>query len=368
MKLMDKYLLREHLAAVFCCLAGFLLLFVVYDLFERLSRLLEAAVPFLLIVRFYLALVLPRLNILVPASLLLATLYTLWRMSRHNELTAFRACGVGLRRILLPFLAVGIAASLLSWLAEETVGPRATRWAYEFRTNGYRPVVRDRMEDLTFYHHSGRRWWKIGSVGLDTPHRLHDVQVGLERPDGSRLADLRADKAEWLDGQWWFYKPRVQAYDERDNPVGVPSSPLAGLDGALEIRFLNERPVDFINEGTSEEEYLSSMAILRYLRTHPGLSGRARAEMRLEVQRRMAMPWACFVVTLFGIPTGLRGSRHSAVASVFLAIALFLGFYGVMQAGVFLAMTQAVLPWVGAWLPNIVFSVAGLRMMTTMET
>ncbi|NQT91897.1 MAG: YjgP/YjgQ family permease [Lentisphaerae bacterium] len=367
MKLMDKYLLREHLAAVACCLAGFLLLFVVYDLFERLSRFLEASVPFLLIVRFYLALVLPRLKTLVPASLLLATLYTLWRMSRHNELTAFRACGVGLRRILMPFLAVGILASLLSWLVEEEVGPRATRWTYEFRMNGYRPVIRDRLNNLTFYNRSERRWWKIGRVQLDTPHRLHDVEVGLERTDGSRLADLRADKAEWIDGQWWFYSPQVQAYDERDNPIGEPSSPVPGLDGAIEMRFMNEQPGDFINEGTSEEEYLSSRAILRYLATHPELSEGARAEMRLEVQRRLAMPWACFVVTLFGIPAGLRSSRHSAVAGVFLAIALFLGFYGVMQAGVFLAMTRTVMPWIGAWLPNMVFSVAGLRMMVTME-
>jgi len=363
MKLIDKYLLREYLVAIFCCLAGFIALFLVYDLFGRLPRFLEARTSLWVVFRYYFCVTGTMLDYITPASLLLATLYTLWRMTRHNELAAMRASGVSLYRVMLPFLAVGLAASLLSIAMKETVAPRASQWAFDLAENGFRPPPLEPLRDRAYYNSAGRRQWLIGEIDPRTPNVLHDMKLTVERKNGSRINEMETGKAEWLDGQWWFHNVLIQEYDAEDNPVG---GPVTGKCTVTEMALLDERPSDFINQAR-KWEFLSSPSKWRYLKSHPDMSEKAKAARRFDIHRQLAMPWACLVVTLFGIPAGSRGSRQSALAGVFVAMGLFIGFYAISQVGVFLSKTGLLAPWLGAWLPNFFFSVAGTKMIANMR-
>ena len=93
MKLLDKYLLREYLVPVAYCLSAFGMVFVIYDLFDHLARFMDAKTPWTSSGLYYLCMLAQSIEFLVPASLLLATLYTLWHLARNNEITAMRACG-----------------------------------------------------------------------------------------------------------------------------------------------------------------------------------------------------------------------------------------------------------------------------------
>ncbi len=76
------------------------------------------------------------------------------------------------------------------------------------------------------------------------------------------------------------------------------------------------------------------------------------------------MPWACFIVMLFAVPTGARTGRQGALAAVFAAIGLLAGFYLVNWVGQILGSTQLAEPWVAAWLSNMVFFMVGLSMLS----
>ena len=140
MRLMDRYILREYLTPVGYCLGTFTMFYVIWDLFANLGEIIEAKTPVLLIGRYYLCLVLPTLEFLAPASLLLATLYTLWHLTRNNELTAMRSSGVSLYRIMVPFLAVGMVFSIVTGVVKESIGPEAARWAWPTVPNRPRPM------------------------------------------------------------------------------------------------------------------------------------------------------------------------------------------------------------------------------------
>ena len=120
MRILDRYLLREFLAALGTSLVAFILLFVVFDLFERLGRFLQASVPLLSIPRFYLHYLcsisgnISLLVVIIPISLLLAALFCTSRLIRNNEFIAMMASGISLPRILVPYIAVGLASSLLA--------------------------------------------------------------------------------------------------------------------------------------------------------------------------------------------------------------------------------------------------------------
>jgi lipopolysaccharide export system permease protein len=132
------------------------------------------------------------------------------------------------------------------------------------------------------------------------------------------------------------------------------------------MAWMSETPQDFVNE-VRGWMFLTTLQMWRYMQRHPDISGVSMAQKMYDLHARLAMPWACLIVTLFGIPAGARSGRQSALAGVFLAVAFFFGFYALSQIGLFLGKTQVIWPWTGAWLSNIVFLAAGLIMMARMR-
>lgn len=361
MKIVDKYLLRELLVSVLYCLAAFYLLYIVYDLFDNLARFIEAATPVSIVLRYYGALLLAVFEYLAPASLLLGTLYTLWQLTRHNELTAMRASGVGFLRIMTPFLAVGFVVSILTGVLKETVTLPAAQWAADLAVTRFEAEKPRMVEHLAYYNSRDRRLWLIEQMDLKRPGTLIRPRVTLERDDGTRKREIVASRAEWLDGQWWLFDPRVQEFGPDDNPIG-PFRPPAVSEHLKEMPQLGERPAEFANEIKSWE-FLTLFDMLAYLRTHAHLSDEALIHKRFDLHQRIAMPWACFIVTLFGIPAGVLAGKHHAITGVFLALSFFLGFYALSQIGVFLGKRGEIPVVAAAWLSNLVFLAAGIIMI-----
>ena len=365
MKLLDRYLLREYLVPITYCLLAFCMVFIIYDLFDHLSNFIQARTPVLLVARYYLCKLTPNLEFLIPAALLLATLYTLWQLSRNNELTAMRSNGVGLNRIMAPLLLVGLVFTILTAVLKEAVAPGAARWATDFYDNDFKPVEAKLHHNQHYYNSIGRRQWHIGRFDLKRPDTLYRVTVDQERENDIPAWTIAAKQAQWLDGEWWFFDVFRQEYNEFGYPVGTGEKlPGSRLGKAFDA--FTENPMDFVDEVCLWEQ-LSTAEMLRYLRVRPNMSDEEIARKRFDIHSRLAMPWACLIVTLFGIPAGARHGRQSALTGVFIAVGFFFAFYALMQVGVLLGKGRLIWPWLGAWLSNIVFLTAGLQMVKNMR-
>src|SRR5215471_5695953 len=125
MRLLDRYLLRELLVPLGFCLSGFLLLWVSADLVNELGSLQEHKLTLREIVAYYVVQAPGFLVLGMPIALLLALLYALTNHARHNEITAIRAAGVSLWRLCVPYLGVGLGASLVLFALNEVWVPRS---------------------------------------------------------------------------------------------------------------------------------------------------------------------------------------------------------------------------------------------------
>lgn len=358
MRILTRYLLRSYLVPVTYCLLGFSMIFMIFDLFGDLNKLMDAKVTAGQIIAYYLCLLTPTLEYITPASLMLAALYALWQLSKNSELTAMRAGGISFARIMLPFIATGFVFSLLNCGVKELVVPPAIQWSKRFRDT---VIKRDRetvQRNLPYFNPRDRRIWMIGRIDTDRPSQLSNVSVTEERADGTRMRVWSASDVRYLDEQWWMFDPMVQNFDERDNPIGQPAPAAPGLNAVLEMTEFSEKPIDFVNEVRSWD-LLTSYEMWQYLVRHPGLSRTNRAEKLTTLHNRLAMPWACLVVTLFAVPAGVRTGRQSALVGVFKAVAIFFVFYAVMHLGLYLGMRRVIVPWLAAWLPNMAFLTAG---------
>ncbi len=367
MRLTDKYLLGEYLLHLTFCVVGFSMIFVIWDLFDHLGRLFEAKVAWQLVLKYYVCLVLPTLEYLLPSSLLLATLYTLWQMARNNELTAMRASGISLYRLLLPFMAVGLIVTLLTAIVKEFVAPPAALFARECKDKKFEMAERDPPMKLSYVNIDRHLEWHIGQFRPGSPRRLEDVEIKWDRDgDITRTArEMHADRAEWLDGKWWFFGVREKHYTQQGYPIG-DFKPVTGGELGVTMPGVTDRPSDFVI-ATKDSEFMSGREIWRYMESHPNISSKRMAECRVDLHTRVALPWACFILTLFGIPAGGLTSRQGVVIGIMSAVAMLLGFYGLTIFGIFMGKSEMIPAWLGAWFPNIVFLTWGLNMMRKMR-
>lgn len=350
MKLIDKYLLRTFLVPFAYCLAAFVMIYVIYDLFDNLSDFVEGKTPIALVVRYYLVLMPSVLTRIVPISLLLAVLYSLSSLTKSNEITALRASGVSIVRLMVPFVAVGFMASLLVAAVHETIGPGAAYWCYNFVKEQKRedPDSVYRKTQLAIKYQAARRIWLIQEFDIRT-FAMKGVEVTQQREDLSDEWKVKAQEARWLDGRWWFTDLSEQRYDADSNPMGPARFALT-----REMSELTETPAFFLNE-IKDPAFLSSVELIDYLHTHRQRDAAALARVRVDLHFRLAEPWTCLVVTLLGIPFGAQTGRRGAFIGVGLSIALFFAYYVLIHTGLSLGKNMLVPAWVAGWLPNILF-------------
>lgn len=362
MKIIDRYLLRTFLVPFFYCLAAFMMIYVIFDLFDNLNDFVEGKTPLMLVVKYYLILFPSVMIRIVPISLLLAVLYSLSSLTKNNELTAMRASGISIIRLMVPFLAVGLLCTFVVGLVHETVGPRAAYWCYNFVREQRRndPAAVYIKQDIAIKHQGTRRIWLVGEFDI-RDYKMKQIEVIQQREDTSDAKKIRAKEGQWLDGRWWFRDLVEQVYDQDGNPMGPPRFALTE-----EMEELTEPPSLFLNE-FKDPEYLSSMELVEYLDTHQHREKAALARIEADLHSRLAMPWTCFIVTLLGIPFGSQTGRKGAFLGVALSIGLFFSYYVLVNVGLGVAKSMLVPAVVGGWLPNLIFLGIGLVMVYRMR-
>jgi lipopolysaccharide export LptBFGC system permease protein LptF len=358
MRILTRYVLREFLVPLGYCLGGFMAIYVLFELFNSASRLLEVKPSFGTVVAYFFGYMSPYFEWLFPAALMLAALYTMWNFCRHSEITAMRANGIGFVVIVRPLLSVAAVATVGVALLNEFYTPNASEWAFGLRANGFKPETGLVKEKVPFYNLPERRVWQVNQMSLDNPKVLEGVRLSFNRPDGSRHLDIISRKAEYLDGVWWLVYPSYQYFDELNTPIENPHPELSLLSIRSFPEF-NETPRDFLLMNKAWE-YFSTRDMLHYLRTHPNIDGRDRASKRYDIGRRLIGPFACIVITLFAIPAGVVTGRQSVFKGVIAAISMFIGFYALDMVCMALAKNMWLPVPIAVVLPNLTFLTAGL--------
>ncbi len=130
MKILTRYLIRAHLGPslfAFFALTGVIL---INTLARRLADLAGKGLPPRVIAEFFVLALPATLALTFPMAVLVAVLYTFSNLTAENEITALKASGVDLRRLLAPIL---VLASLLTvvmiWFNDRVLPESNHRWS-----------------------------------------------------------------------------------------------------------------------------------------------------------------------------------------------------------------------------------------------
>ena len=360
MRILTRYVLREFLVPFFYCMTGFLSIYILFDFFGSFSRMLNARISFGDAALYFCAYLAPYFHYIVPAALMLATLYTMWNFCRHSELTAMRASGISFIAIVKPLLAVSIlAAAGVVWVNESFV-PKKAQWAMQMRNAQFDLKQLAKADNIVFRNGRENRTWNVNSILDADGEHLKDVRVTVDRPDGgARLVSVAAERADYLDGEWWFTEPKVQHYDALGQEIATPTPELDALRLRCFAEF-RETPADFMMQNRPWR-FNSVCDRLRYLRTHPSLSAEARRDCIYDTWAQIMAPFACIIITLFAIPAGIASGRQSVFKGILKALGMYFSFYGLTIAMMVLAKNGWFPAIPATVLPAAVFLVLGIR-------
>jgi len=359
MKILTRYVLREFLVPLFYCLTGFFSIYVLFDLFGSFSHLVKTDMSFQEIVEYFCGYLAPYVHYIVPAALMLATLYTMWCFCRHSEIIAMRASGVSFIAIVKPLLAVSILTACgVAWVNEVYVPARA-HWASQLKKNLFDKAQLVRDDNVVFRNTQSCRTWNIDKVLDAGATRLANVRVTVDRPGGGRLFAINAATASYLDGEWWFSGFDIQHYDIAGQEIASPTPEADALSTRCFPEF-SETPGDFLTQNRPWR-FNSVMDRFRYLRTHPDLSESMRNDCLYDTWAQILSPFACVIITLFAIPAGIASGRQSVFKGILGALAMYFSFYGLTIACMVVAKNGWCPPVLGAVLPAVVFLSLGTR-------
>ena len=350
MRILDRYLLREFTGYLLLGLSGFVVLFVVVDIFEKIDVFLDHRAPFALVGRFYLYRAPEVVVQVLPVALLLATFLSLGQLNKFGELTAMRAAGKSLMRILAPVFGVAIVAGLVSLVFGEIVVPGANRERdriYDQQIQGlHQPLITERA-DITYLGRGGRIW--SVRLYLVREKRMHEVSL-MEFKNGTLTRRVDAADASWDGRRWTFSNGMMRTFT--DTAEDAHPFDHMSVDG------LTERPEDFAKESQTPEEmnYFELRAYIDKLRS----SGARVANYLVDLHAKLAFPLVNLVIVMIGAAIATRLRMQSAALGFGLSVAISFMYYAFMRTGQALGHNGALPPYLAAWLGDLVFGSIGL--------
>jgi lipopolysaccharide export system permease protein len=352
-KILDRYLLREFLVYMVLGLVGFIAIFVVVDIFEKIDVFLDHRAPFSLIARFYLYRA-PEVVVQVfPVALLLATFLGLGQLNKFGELTAMRVAGLSLLRILAPVFSVAFGAAAVALLLSEFVVPPANRERDRIYDEQIQHLRRDAVPeraDVTYLGQGGRIFYM--RLYLVREKRMHEASL-QEFRRGELTRRIDAAEANWDGHRWMFTSGFVRTF-ESGRETARPFERLA-VDG------IAETPDDFAKEVRQPEEM--NFFELRDYVDRLRASGARVANYLVDLHLKLAFPLINFIIVMIGASVATRLRMQSAALGFGLSVAISFLYYAFMRTGQALGHNGALPPYLAAWLGDVAFGLVGVGML-----
>jgi LPS export ABC transporter permease LptG/LPS export ABC transporter permease LptF len=365
--ILDEYVIRQFISVLTLVLTAFVMLMLVFTFFELLGDIIRNQTPFIIVGEYLLNLTPSMIYIITPLSVLIAVLVVFGGLNRTNELTAMKATGISLYRIIVPILVIASVLSVSLFLFDEGYLPAANR-----RQEALHNIIKGRPAQT--YLRPDRKWM-FGTQQPGKPGRIFYYE--FFDPDNDRFANITvfefdpttfslsrrifAAGAHW-DPQihrWIFEHGWERTFDSDT----VTSFQTFEVDTFAEIVELPQ----YFKKETRPSQEMSFNELERYIRDLRQ-SGLDTMRLRVQLNRKLAYPVITLVMAVLAIPFALSMGRRGSLAGIGVAIGMAIAYTFV--DGMFEAMGNVnMLPaFLAAWSPDVLFGLAGTYLLLRTPT
>lgn len=360
MKILDKYLFKNFGKLYFIIFSIFLSIFIVVEFFEKFDKFLGKNAK-ILDVFFYFVLRIPYIIILCsPIAVILAGLFLMQYLAKHNEITAIRGSGISILRMSLPLFAFGFLLSIAILLLGEFVLPKAE-------------TTRENIKDVKIYKHpksdirmrsdihykddEGRLYYIRFLDGYR--NKIKNIDISEFNEKSEIIRKINSEYAIWKDNaddnlpkDLVFHKCYIREFsngkltnfEQFKNKI-IPS--------------INIQPVDLV-KSTKDPMEMNFFELKKYISRLQRIGEKHQKEL-VEINLKIAFPFINLIILLFCIPLSTLSIRGKSRGIGFvIGIAICFLYISSTRLGQSLGYNEIISPFFAAWFSNIVFGIVGL--------
>jgi len=356
-RVVDLYLIRMFCFYFLLTLLVCLALVCLFTFFELINDVVENDIAYLTVLNYFFFLQPHFLMLLVPISILIATMVTFGLLEKTNQIIAMKSCGISVYRLAIPIFILSIAISGFSFLMQEYVLPFANQ-----RQDSLRKIIKG--SPIQTYQ-PGRHWIfgekeVLYNYNHFSPATDQFAEFSVYRMDigNSRLYEhLFAEHAAWdretqswklmngtrrdfLSGSYEQFKEKFFTFDETPEYFDEEVKASSKLTYA-EL----QRHIDDLQTGGFEVDYLKT-----------------------ELHKKLSFPLVNLIMAIIGLPFALTMGRKGALYGIAAGVMLGIVYWGAFGIFDVFGSSGLLAPILAAWGPNILFGTGGVILLSMIRT
>jgi lipopolysaccharide export system permease protein len=350
MTILDRYLIRKFLFNLLFAMIAFVVVFLVVDLIENVDKFIDRDTGIAKVLLYYGYYIPYIISLTLPVSMLLACLFALGSMSQNNEIVAQKSSGVSLYRIFMPLFVLGLIISVLSGFFNEIVVPEANEqrmdlYRYEIQNN---PRSEGSKRNNIFLQDSKNRKVSIAFFNGITNEALN---VSVQYFNGATLSKrIDAKKMKWIGQHWVLFDAVERVF--HDTTESVSTLPEWAPE---DFEFKPENLLEI----QKQPEEMSYTELKEFVNEMQKIGGVVR-KWDVELDLKIAYPFANFIIILFGAPIAAQKRRSGTAVGIGISLMVCFIYFLFIRTGQVLGHQGTLSPVLGAWMGNIIFGLAGI--------
>jgi len=360
--LMDLYLLRAFFFYTLLFLVAFIFIFHSFTFFELLEDIGKHHIAASTVILYFTFLTPFMFYQLLPVAALIGVLVTLGVLSKNNEVTAFKACGVSMYRLALPLLLAGVALAAVMFSLDDTVLPISNQ-----RQDALRNQIKGRPAQTFF---QPRRQWIFGEGDRLYNYDYFDAQRGLF----GGLSIFEIDPATFQLRRRAFasraqYLEKVGAWALEDGWVRNFAGDRVASYSRFRVTELPEfvEPPSYFNREVRTYTQMSAAELGSYIRD---LHQAGFDVSRLSVQwhKKFAYPVITPIIMLLAIPFAFLVGTRGAIGGLALGVGIGIVYWAASALAEAIGAAGQLPPLMAGWGAAVVFGFTGFYFFLRMRT
>jgi LPS export ABC transporter permease LptG/LPS export ABC transporter permease LptF len=324
----------------------------------------SAKVP---VVGYLFLLVLPStLPLTLPLGVLVGTLIALSRMSSDGEITAARASGVSGRKVVWPVAVFAVLAMIATGAASLWLTPlsirETIRLVNQLGASQLTAEIQPRVFDESFPNtilyvgdvvpSKPVHWYNVFIADLTPPAERKSINT--EKGEGPRitLANEAIASPDVARNRIQLDLKQGSSYEASPDPAQYNKYFFATGEQVLEAKERAEKKAKLYTA-------TDTIPLMEDIKTSP--------EARIEFHQRLALPLACLLLALTGIPLGVSSRKGGKSVAFVITVAFAFLYYVTLISLVSLARDGKLPVEIAVWTPNFCFAVAALVLLFRLE-
>ncbi len=361
MLILDRYILRQFIQVFIVCWVSLTGLYVVFDAFANIDEFLRSGGVFKTMLRYYSFRSVAFFDMISSVLAMIAAMFTMTWIQRHNELTALMAAGISRKRVVKPVVIAAMMVTALALINRELFIPKfreeLLKNARDLNGTNVFPVT-SQYDNQTGIMISGR----------------HKTSKDLRVYQPSFLLPKTLDPQERsLNAVECFWKPADDKHPAGYlfNQVTAPQELLSGPALMLKGEKVIYTPISdpqwvqpgqcFVVSATDFEQlsgggtWWKHTSLLQMIdRAHrPNVF--FNGTLRVTIHSRVVQPILELTLVFLGLPLVLSRENRNMFVAIGLCILLVGLFLSVSMACQYLGSAGLIDAPLGAWLPLMIF-------------